>query len=1335
MIAIDELLAAARARASRPTAAAQQSRLYEGPFSTPQVRPVDEQAVALWSWVQGKDAAQRWDRPWTRERVADAHIERRRNAGQSGGISGTAWVAHSSEPKRRPATAGVRRQPPELLAGADLQPVRPVARSRRRRGANAALLAGIPVESALDAWANPTRRRPLAPRCQSAGSVATGGRTGVSCMHVGSGWMWGAFEGRYGKEAKRAVRNIQRRWRAWKRGQLARQEFAEVRAAAFEVQRRARGWLAKRECARRRQHDKEVWAASRIQIAWRGLRGRQVAAGIRAKQTAHQLAIAAESARRIQRMWRGKNTRREISPWMREARAIRDRHLAEELAAAARIEAMRRTRRMAEARRQRLEQARLRRKHTPTMREATSFLKQSVARRQFSQWQARQERRKVATAGASASGADPTSTKGVAQSVIRSELQLRAAKAERWRRGQAATVIQRWWRPIAGQLREARENAAALTLQCNWRALLARRKAAEMRRRRAERAAAARAAIAEELRKLAEVEAAALQKLLESGLGKREGVPHVEPFETSQHEVEVVATMESMLQTLQTTLAPWTINTHGTELESETGMPTIARVDARTALEQARFATESESFLALERARRQDEQNCVDLAEAEDLLDTGRALAADCDWEAAILVLQRAKKLVPHGEVLVAERVSALLEEAEIALDTEARRVAFAEAKKLVAAAVEAAASLRVPHGEAGRIRPRLKARVVETSVNWVESAAMEVSAQLPTTGSQEQSMFGTPAFNDCYGVWVKNNIQHGYLSEDAMRDRVHLCVDPPSCLDLDQHYQVSTFIDSTSLTAASFASDSLTFCDGGCADGLAWRASLSNEDTLLTRIASGATGPFFALPKEQQLLERDEDVAALNLITGSAWRLVNISCKIPDTWRHDEAHTLAHATVNAIIMASLDECSTLQTSNSDSRGAYQSPESKLLTREQEDDLQVVVSGPEEHASFVGSSQAVLQAEAELANREAAVAAREAAVAAREAQVNQQNLQYGEATAVAAISPNAEPKTAAEWYQHLMDSGNSDGPAINTALDHVINPFSDVDADADVQEEPRSLFGGSTETVSSSIAPNSSAAMEVIPGMQAEPKGTISRDVTTAATTTGVDATTAVPAVAHIDRDCTTPESIGRCSVALNESVINASASLQGAAVMETPVNALEAAVKENQHTVLMASPSTPTPLSGTRETPEASSPGPLYASLLAEYVEIASGLCEADRNAFERELATLRVMETEAVAQTEGVVPAIGQNHTVEPGSEALPDPAATAARTDAAKIVHDAVDAAADYAVNLESPHRVESAMLRPTPDPAQGNQQDEQRDRARRVHFAPSPLKAKPRRSDGA
>lgn len=1326
MIAIDELLAAARARASRPTATAQQSHLYSEPRSTPQVLPVDEQAVALWSWVQGKDAAQRWDRPWTRERVADAHAGRRRNAGQSGGISGTAWVAHGSESKRRPATAGVRR-PPELLADAGLQPVRPVARSRRRRGGNAALLAGIPVAPALDACVNPMRSRPLAPRPQSAGP-AIGGRTGVSCMHVDSGWMWGAFEGRYGKEAKRAVRIIQRRWRAWKRGQLVRQEFTGVRAAAFEVQRRVRGWLAKRECERRRRHDKEVLAALRIQIAWRGLCGRQVAAGIRAKQVAHQMAIAAESARRIQRMWRGKNTRRELLPWLREARAIRDRHLAEELAAAARIEAMRRTRRMAEARRQRLEQARLRRKHTPTMREATNFLKQSVARRQFSQWQALQERRKVATAGASASGADPTSTKGIAQAVIRSELQLRAAKAERWRRGQAATVIQRWWRPIARHLREALENAAALTLQCNWRALLARRQAAEMRRRRAERAAAARAAIADQLRKLAEVEADALQKLLESGLGKREGVPHVEPFETSQHEAEVVSTMESMLQTLQATLAPWTSN--DIEPEFQTGIcqsSTIARVDARTALEQARFAAESESFLALERTRRQDEQNRVDLAEVEDLLGSGRALAADCDWEATILVLQRAEKLVPHGEVLVAERVSALLKEAEVALNTEARRVAFAEAKKLVAAAVEAAATLCAPHGEAEHIRPRLKARVVETSVDWVESAEVEVSAQLHT-GSQDASIFATPSFNDCYDVWVKNNIQHGHLSEAAMRDRVHLCADPPSCLDLDQHYQVSTFIDSTSLTAASFASDSLTFCDGGVADGPAWRASLSNGDALLNQIASGATGPFFALPKEQQLLERDEDVAALNLITGSAWRLVNISCKIPDTWHHDEVHTFAHATANSIIMTSLDECSTLQTSNSDSRGANQSPESRLLAREQEVDLEVV-SGPEEYASVV-SSQAVLQPNAELANREALVAAREPAVVAREAPVNQQNVQYSETTAMAAISRNTRPTTAAEWYQHLMDSGYSDGPA---TANHVLDPFSDADAEADVQADAKSLFGINAETVPAMISSNSSPAVGVVDGMQGEPKGTISHDVT-AAKLAGADPTTAVPVGAHIDRDCPTPESVDWCSVALNESVVNASASLQGDAVMETPESALEAAVQEIQHAVLIASPSTPAPLLGTRETPETSSPGPLYASLLAEYVEFASDLCEADRHGFERELAALKFMETEAAAQTMG--PAIGQNQMAAPALEALSDPAATAACSEAAKIVRDAVDAAADYAVNLESPHRVESAMLRPAPSPAPppGNQQDEQRDRARRVHFAPSPLKAQPRRSDG-
>ena len=111
---------------------------------------------------------------------------------------------------------------------------------------------------------------------------------------------------------------------------------------------------------------------------------------------------------------------------------------------------------MAEARRQRLEQSRLRRKHTPTMKDVGHHLKASVTRRQFSQFRDRQQRR-LASASKDGGENDATSRKGVAQSVIRSELELRAAKAERWRRGQAATVIQRWWRPIAARLRAARE--------------------------------------------------------------------------------------------------------------------------------------------------------------------------------------------------------------------------------------------------------------------------------------------------------------------------------------------------------------------------------------------------------------------------------------------------------------------------------------------------------------------------------------------------------------------------------------------------------------------------------------------------------------------------------------------------------------------------------------------------------------------------------------------------------------------------------------------------------------------------------------------------------------
>ncbi len=1306
MVAMDELLAAAHARHSRPAEAAAQQKHACGQPHMPQILAVDEQAAALWSWVQGKDAAQRWERPWTKERVVDAHSERRRNAGRSGGISGTAWVPKTSSPrlsildsghaielvKRRPATAGVRRRrPPQLPAEVGMQPVRPVARSRRRRGGNTALLAGIdgvPADAALHGvWENPTLGRPLAPRPQSAGPVTNGSRSAVACMHVDSGWMWGAFEGRYGKEAKLAAKIIQRRWRAWKQAQVVRQEVASLRTATLEVQRRTRGWLAKRECARRRQHEKEVWAALRIQIMWRGRCGRQVAEGVRANQIAQQLAIAAESARRIQRIWRGRYTRREMAPWLREARTIRDRQSAEELAAAARIEAMRRTRRMAEARRQRLEQARLRRKHTPTMREATSFLKQSVARRQFSQWQARQERRKIAMAGACAGNADPTSTKGVAQAVIRSELQLRAAKAERWRRGQAATVIQRWWRPIAKRLQEGREYAAALTLQCSWRALLARRQAAELRRRRTERAAAARAALADELRKLAELEAAALQKLLESGLGKREGVPHVEPFETSQHESEVVATMESMLKTLEATLEPWTA-AHVAEGISTAGKPQsspIARVDARTAHEQAQFAAESEIFLALERTRREDEQNRVDLEKVEGLLDTAQALCVDCYWDDAIQVLQRAEKLVPHTEVLVAERVSALLEEAEVGLDMEARRVAFTEAKSLVAAAVEAAATPCAPRGEAGNMRPRLKERCVETTVDWVKSADTDTLTRLHIS-SEEASTFGRPSFNECYDVWVKNNIQHGYLSEAAMRERVYLCADPPSCLDIEEQHQVSTFVDSTSLTAASFASDSLTFCDGGIADGPAWRALLSNGDTLLKKIAEGASGPFFALPKEQQLVGATEGVKALDLITGSSWRLVNISGEIPDAWRDDEVHTLAHEIANALILASLEECLMLQAPNSDGLSQQQSQNSALVARGQEDESELGASRPEECASSVDNNTATIvvsdedasRAAAELAKREAAVAAREAAVAAREAYLHQQNLQDSDAT-----SRTDGPSTAAEWYQHLMHSDSPGDAGAAGAYGHIPRAGLDAGVQADVSTVEREL--------------------------QTDPGCTVSQ----------------------VDEDGGAPDSDELCAVVSMESEGDAPVSLYDGEEMALPADAhaMAAATQEIQRALLMESQNISASLTGSTDTAPASPPGPLYTDLLADYVEVAPDLCEADRDALERELAALRVMESKAVVQSDGVSPADGQNQTEEPVS----NPAANAARAAAANIVNSAVDVATDYVASRESSQQVESAMPRPAHAQAQPKQQNQQRDRSRRVHFAPSPLKAN-RRSEG-
>ena len=70
----------------------------------PRVLTADEQAAALWSWVQGKEAGQRWDRPWTRERVADAHSERRRNSGRSSGITGNASATNAECERGRGAT-------------------------------------------------------------------------------------------------------------------------------------------------------------------------------------------------------------------------------------------------------------------------------------------------------------------------------------------------------------------------------------------------------------------------------------------------------------------------------------------------------------------------------------------------------------------------------------------------------------------------------------------------------------------------------------------------------------------------------------------------------------------------------------------------------------------------------------------------------------------------------------------------------------------------------------------------------------------------------------------------------------------------------------------------------------------------------------------------------------------------------------------------------------------------------------------------------------------------------------------------------------------------------
>ena len=114
-----------------------------------------------------------------------------------------------------------------------------------------------------------------------------------------------------------------------------------MRASSLEIQRRSRGWLAKREAGRRRRHNTETAAALRIQAAWRGHQGRVVAGGVRAAHEARELAIAMDAALRIQRVWRGRICRREMAPWLHDARFNRERKKAEELAAVARIEAMR----------------------------------------------------------------------------------------------------------------------------------------------------------------------------------------------------------------------------------------------------------------------------------------------------------------------------------------------------------------------------------------------------------------------------------------------------------------------------------------------------------------------------------------------------------------------------------------------------------------------------------------------------------------------------------------------------------------------------------------------------------------------------------------------------------------------------------------------------------------------------------------------------------------------------------------------------------------------------------------------------------------------------------
>ena len=253
---MEELLAQAHARLHGPAAA------------TAPLPPSREEldATALWAWVEHKDAKQKLERPWFRDRVADSHVTRRRNLGESGGISGSAWAPQTSATKlsfiqagraghamelqdvrRRPATAGARRPPPPppaaaAAAGASLEPVRPLARSRRRRTAAALVAADAGLSlgmggfvaaklraEASSPWEQPgAAGTPLAVRPQSAAARPYrdgGSGVAVNCMNVNSGWMWGQFEGRYGKDARHAIRLIQRRWRATQKGRAVRREF------------------------------------------------------------------------------------------------------------------------------------------------------------------------------------------------------------------------------------------------------------------------------------------------------------------------------------------------------------------------------------------------------------------------------------------------------------------------------------------------------------------------------------------------------------------------------------------------------------------------------------------------------------------------------------------------------------------------------------------------------------------------------------------------------------------------------------------------------------------------------------------------------------------------------------------------------------------------------------------------------------------------------------------------------------------------------------------------------------------------------------------------------